>query len=78
MPRPTTDQHDRPAELPELPELLDVTALAAHLGVKTRHVRRLVADRRIPYIKWGHYIRFDPGEVAAWIDEFRRHPGRPA
>jgi excisionase family DNA binding protein len=63
-------------ELP--PRLLDITTLAKHLGVNTRHVRRLVAERRIPYIKWGHLIRFDPAEVRQWIDAYRRDPGRPA
>lgn len=60
-----------------LPTLMDITGLAEHLGVGTRHVRRLVAERRIPFIKWGHLIRFDPEEIAAWIDENRRHPGAP-
>jgi len=60
------------------PRLLDITALAARLGVNARHIRRLVAERRIPFIKWGHLLRFDPAEIRAWIDEYRRHPGRPA
>ena len=64
----------RPVELPE--QLLDITALAERLGVAPRHVRRLVAERRIPFIKWGHLIRFDPAEVAAWLDAYRRRPGR--
>jgi excisionase family DNA binding protein len=55
-----------------LPRLLDVPSLAAHLGVKERHIRRLIAERRIPFIKWGHLIRFDPGEIAAWLDQNRR------
>jgi hypothetical protein len=46
--------------------------------VNARHVRRLVAKRRIPFIKWGHLIRSDPAEIREWIDEYRRHPGRPA
>ena len=58
--------------------LLDIPALAEHLGVNVRHVRRLVADRRIPFIKWGHLIRFDPAEVREWIDAYRRQPDRPA
>jgi excisionase family DNA binding protein len=74
---PATDP-DRPARPAELPRLLDITTLASHLGVNARHIRRLVAERRIPYIKWGHLIRFDPDEVAAWIDDYRRRPGRPA
>jgi len=67
---------DRRDVLP--PRLLDITTLAEHLGVNARHVRRLVAERRIPFIKWGHLIRFDPAEVREWIDAYRRHPGRPA
>jgi excisionase family DNA binding protein len=58
-----------------LPRLLDVPQLADHLGVKERHIRRLVAERRIPFIKWGHLIRFDPEEIAAWLDENRRAAG---
>ncbi len=69
----TTRDHD-PVELPHL---LDIAALAEHLSVDVRHVRRLVADRRIPYIKWGHLLRFDPAEIDAWINDCRNHPGRP-
>jgi excisionase family DNA binding protein len=55
----------------QLPELLDVKGVAHVLGVTERYVRRLVAERRIPFIKWGRYLRFDPAELAAWIDEAR-------
>jgi hypothetical protein len=34
----------------------------------------MVAERRIPYVKVGHYIRFDQVEVARWIDEKRVGP----
>jgi excisionase family DNA binding protein len=54
--------------------LWDIEAVAARLGVPVRHVRRLVAERRIPYIKWGHLIRFDPADVEAWLDGARRPP----
>lgn len=54
-----------------LPTLLDIPALADHLSVTPRHVRRLVAERRIPYVKWGHLIRFNPVEVAAWLEKAR-------
>lgn len=33
-------------------ELVDITWVAKRLGVTVRHVRRLVAERRIPFIKW--------------------------
>ncbi len=63
------------AKLP--PPLLDITALAALLGVNPRHIRRLVSERRIPFIKWGHLIRFDPDEIAAWLNHARRPSAPP-
>ena len=56
----------------ELPNLLTVTDVAEHLGVNVRHVRRLVAERRIPFIKWGHLLRFDPDEIVDWLEHNRR------
>ena len=38
------------------------------LAVSPRMVRRLVAERRIPYVKVGRYVRFRPEDVAAWRD----------
>jgi excisionase family DNA binding protein len=51
----------------QLPRLVDIGEVADHLGVSVRHVRRLVAERRIPYVKWGHLLRFDPLEVSSWL-----------
>jgi excisionase family DNA binding protein len=50
-----------------IPVLIDIETLATRLGDSTRHVRRLVAERRIPYIKVGHFVRFDPAEVNQWL-----------
>ncbi|MEK7423601.1 MAG: helix-turn-helix domain-containing protein [Actinomycetota bacterium] len=44
-------------------QLLDVTGLARRLGVTERFVRRLVLERRIPFLKIGHFVRFDPADV---------------
>ena len=54
-----------------LPVLVSIKGIAEHLGVSVRHVRRLVAERRIPFIKWGHLLRFDPVEVSAWLETQR-------
>jgi excisionase family DNA binding protein len=51
--------------------LLDISGVAERLGVEVRHVRRLVAERRIPFVKWGHLLRFDPAEIDRWIDQAR-------
>lgn len=59
----------------DLTHLLAIVELADCLGVNVRHIRRLVHERRIPFIKWGHLIRFDPHEIAGWIDANRRALG---
>ena len=54
-----------------LPRLLDIEGVADSLGVSVRHVRRLVAERRIPFVKWGKLLRFDAAEIARWLDTQR-------
>ncbi len=66
--------------------LLDSDAVARALGVTRRHVQRLVAERRIPFLKMGRFVRFDPVALNVWLDQqrveadaflaSRKHPGR--
>jgi excisionase family DNA binding protein len=49
-------------------QLIDITELAQQLATSRRHVRRLVEERRIPYLKIGHYVRFDPEDIETWLD----------
>jgi excisionase family DNA binding protein len=51
--------------------LLDVGVVAEALGVTERHVRRLVAERRIPFFKVGKFVRFDSAELDIWLDQHR-------
>lgn len=57
-----------------LRELVDIGWVANRLGVSVRHVRRLVQEGRIPFIKWGHLLRFDPVDIEEWIAGNRRPP----
>ena len=57
---------EKPEQM-QLPVLIDIKTVAKHLNVTERHVRRLVLERRIPYVKWGHLVRFDEREVIDWI-----------
>jgi excisionase family DNA binding protein len=50
-----------------LDKLLTVEEAAERLGTSTRFVRRLVADRRIAYVKVGRHVRLDPTDVEAFI-----------
>ena len=54
-----------------LPTLLNIDQLAERLGVSIRHIRRLIAERRVPHLRVGRFVRFDPADVAAWLDDSR-------
>ena len=56
----------------DAPVLIPIDEVARRLGVEVRHVRRLVYEERIPYIKWGLNLHFDLDEIDAWIDQHRR------
>lgn len=45
--------------------------VAFRLGTSLRHVRRLVAERRIPIVKVGRFVRFDGHQVEHWVDDHR-------
>ncbi len=51
-----------------VPKLLSIDELAERLGVTPRHVRRLVAERRVPLLRVGKFIRFDPAAIVEWLD----------
>jgi excisionase family DNA binding protein len=53
--------------------LIDVPALAVELGVTQRFVRRLVAEDRVPFLKIGKFVRFDPRQIDEWVDSCRRN-----
>lgn len=56
------------------PSLMTIEQAGERLGVSTRHMRRLVAERRIPYVKWGHLLRFDPLAIDEWVERFSVEP----
>lgn len=68
--RSSTEHHGVRTTSPVEP-LLTIEEVAQRLGVQVRHVRRLVTERRIPYIKWGHLLRFDSQDIQAWLDDAR-------
>jgi excisionase family DNA binding protein len=51
--------------------LLDIAGVAERLSVTERFVRRLIFERRIPFLKIGHFVRFEPAEIERWITETR-------
>ena len=51
---------------------MSIDQLAQRPGITVRHVRRLIAEKRFPYLKVGRLVRFDPGEIATWLSESRQ------
>lgn len=60
------------ADIDNIPQLLTIDQLAERLGVTERYIRRLIAERRVPYRKLGKLIRFADHEIAAWLETTRR------
>lgn len=58
--------------------LLDIAAAAEHLNVTERWMRRAVAERRIPFVKVGRFVRFDVCDLDRWIESRRVPAGRDA
>ena len=52
-------------------DLLTADEVAERLRATPRFVRRLVAERRIAYVKVGRLVRFEPAAVAEYIERNR-------
>ena len=65
------DDEKQPISAGHRRRLLTLKQVAERLNVNERHVRRLVFERRIPFLKWGHLLRFDPVEVEQWLEHAR-------
>jgi excisionase family DNA binding protein len=50
-----------------LDPLLSVEQAAERLGTSVRFVRRLIAERRIAYVKLGRHVRIGTGDLEAFI-----------
>jgi excisionase family DNA binding protein len=47
--------------------LLTLLEAAERLGTSVRFARRLVAERRIAFVKVGRHVRIDPADLEAFI-----------
>lgn len=58
--------------------LLTVDEAAARLSTKPRFVRRLIAEKRIAYIKLGGHVRIEDTVIDRFIEAGRIEPSSPA
>jgi excisionase family DNA binding protein len=55
-------------------ELLTVDEAAVRIGMSVRHVRRLVAERRIGHHRLGRAVRLHPADLDAYVATTRIEP----
>jgi excisionase family DNA binding protein len=48
-------------------KLLTVEEAAERLGTSVRFLRRLIAERRIAFVRVGRHVRIDPADLDAFI-----------
>jgi excisionase family DNA binding protein len=58
----------------EAEDLLTIEQAADRLNMSVRHVRRLVAERRIVFYRLGRSVRLKPADIAAYIEAGRVDP----
>lgn len=53
--------------LVDSPQLLTIDQAAEYLGTGQRFVRRLISERRIPYVKLGKHVRLERCALDAFV-----------
>ena len=66
-----------PGQPPFADQLLTVEEAAERMSTKPRFIRRLIAERRIEYVKLGHHVRISESALAAFIAARRVQPMTP-
>ena len=56
------------------PALLSVEAAAERLDAKPRFIRRLIAERRIEFVRIGRHVRISESALADFIEAGRVEP----
>jgi len=50
-------------------KLIGINELAEWLGISPKTIYSWVMMKRIPYVKLGRLVKFDPVDIEAWIKE---------
>ena len=75
--QPLLKSHDRANVKYDTRPLLDIRAAADRLGCSERFVRRMVQERRIPFVKLGGTrVRFVDADLEKWVAGQRVEPKR--
>ena len=55
-------------------QLITIEQPAQQTGLSVHTLRKMCSQRRIPHVKLGGAVRFDPGELDKWIKQNTRMP----
>lgn len=77
-PRPRTSSRTRRKSSKEtvMDTLLTVDQAARALGTSPRFIRRIIAERRIAYVKVGKHVRITAADLSGFVDAGRQEPAR--
>ena len=67
---PQASAHE-PTSLGDPGQLLTIDQAAEYLGTGQRFVRRLISERRIPYVKLGKHVRLERSALDGFINDGR-------
>ncbi len=59
-------------EAPVEPLLLPLPLAARALGLSARYLQQLTADGKIPHVRAGRRVLFDPADLRRWIASNKR------
>ena len=57
-------------------ELIDISTTARRLSIAKITLYKMVSARKIPYVKIGRRVLFDPKAIDSWITEHSTSPIR--
>lgn len=58
------------------PNLLTVRQVAMRLGIGLRTISSLTASGDLPCVRIGRSVRYDPADVAAFVERLKAQTGR--
>ena len=67
----TTTTGSAMTTVPVLTQLLTLEEAAERLGTSVRFIRRLRAERRLPFVKLGRHLRIDSADLMAFVASCR-------
>lgn len=55
-------------------KLMTINEAAAYLGLSVHTLYSWTSQRRVPFVKLGNRVRFDPRKLDAWLETLTEHP----